>query len=187
MPRTKQYIESEVIEKAMQLFWRNGYSTTSVRMLEEEMGINQFSIYSSFGNKQGVFLESMKCYKKKVQEELLDKLDKSEKGVESIKIFFINFHKFSQNNETNKGCLLTNTIDEIGEKGDAEIVKSITDFALNVKRLFIKKLMMEYENEEEIIKKVNYLMVSMQGLSVASKMFDSQQLQDFIETTFENI
>jgi hypothetical protein len=36
-----------VIEKAMSLFWRNGYQNTSVRMLEG-MGINQFSIYASF-------------------------------------------------------------------------------------------------------------------------------------------
>jgi AcrR family transcriptional regulator len=43
-----------VIEKAMSLFWRNGYQNTSVRMLEKEMGINQFSIYASFGNKHGV-------------------------------------------------------------------------------------------------------------------------------------
>jgi hypothetical protein len=34
--------------------------------VEKEMGINQFSIYASFGNKQGLFLESLKCYKSKV-------------------------------------------------------------------------------------------------------------------------
>ena len=56
MARQKKYIESEVIEKAMQLFWKNGYETTSVRMLEKEMGINQFSMYASCGNKQGVFI-----------------------------------------------------------------------------------------------------------------------------------
>lgn len=55
MPRKKQYNEQEVIEKAMQLFWRNGYETTSVQMLEKEMGINKFSIYASFGSKDGVF------------------------------------------------------------------------------------------------------------------------------------
>jgi AcrR family transcriptional regulator len=50
----------------MSLFWRNGYQNTSVRMLEKEMGINQFSIYASFGNKHGVFVESLKCYKTKI-------------------------------------------------------------------------------------------------------------------------
>ncbi|GAK75996.1 transcriptional regulator [Nonlabens ulvanivorans] len=54
MARKKEYIESEVIEKAMTLFWRNGYENTSMQMLEKEMGINKFSIYSSFGSKHGV-------------------------------------------------------------------------------------------------------------------------------------
>jgi hypothetical protein len=47
MAEVKQYNEQEVIEK-MSLFWRNGYESTSVRMLEREC-INQFSIYASFG------------------------------------------------------------------------------------------------------------------------------------------
>ena len=59
MARKKEYIEDEVIEKAMALFWRNGYETTSIQMLEKEMGINKFSIYSSFGNKEGVFIERL--------------------------------------------------------------------------------------------------------------------------------
>jgi TetR/AcrR family transcriptional regulator, transcriptional repressor for nem operon len=48
MPRTKSYNENEVLERAMNVFWSNGYEATSVRLLEKEMGINQFSIYSSF-------------------------------------------------------------------------------------------------------------------------------------------
>jgi hypothetical protein len=34
--------------------------------VEKEMGINQFSIYASFVSKQGLFLESLKCYKPKL-------------------------------------------------------------------------------------------------------------------------
>jgi TetR/AcrR family transcriptional repressor of nem operon len=57
----------------MQLFWCNGYETTSMQMLEKEMGINKFSIYASFGNKHGLFIESLKCYKLKVSV-ILEKL-----------------------------------------------------------------------------------------------------------------
>ncbi|MBC7557159.1 MAG: TetR family transcriptional regulator, partial [Chryseobacterium sp.] len=47
MARKKKYIEEVVLEKAMNLFWKNGYEKTSMQMLEEEMGINKFSIYST--------------------------------------------------------------------------------------------------------------------------------------------
>ena len=74
----------EVIEKAMNAFWHNGYEATSMQILEKEMGINKFSIYSSFGNKNGVFLESLKCYKQKLNA-LINKLKDSNQGVAGIK------------------------------------------------------------------------------------------------------
>jgi len=37
MPRVKNYNEQEVLEKAMNLFWKNGYETTSMQQLEKEM------------------------------------------------------------------------------------------------------------------------------------------------------
>jgi TetR/AcrR family transcriptional repressor of nem operon len=188
MARKKQYIEEEVIEKAMVLFWRNGFETTSVRMLEKEMGINQFSIYSSFGNKEGVFLESMKCYKKKVQKELIDKLLASKDGILAIEQYFHNFIEFSRDTDQNKGCLLTNTVNELGQNADKVILDGILKFASNVKAAFIEKLKEDASKSEELIQKqANYLMVSLQGLSVASKMFTKEQLDDFIVTTIENL
>jgi TetR/AcrR family transcriptional repressor of nem operon len=188
MARKKQYIEEEVIEKAMVLFWRNGFETTSVRMLEKEMGINQFSIYSSFGNKEGVFLESMKCYKKKVKKELIDKLLASKDGILGIEQYFHNFIEFSRDTDQNKGCLLTNTVNELGQNADKVILDGILKFASNVKAAFIEKLKEDASKSEELIQKqANYLMVSLQGLSVASKMFTKEQLDDFIVTTIENL
>lgn len=188
MARKKQYIEEEVIEKAMELFWRNGYEATSVRMLEKEMGINQFSIYSSFVNKKGVFIKSLACYKRKARIELIDKLQKSSDGVDAIKQYFYDFILFSRESRINKGCLITNIVSELGEKADEEIMTEIVNFATNVKDLFIEKLKFNENKSDEVIRKqVNYLMVSLQGLSVASKMFDQEQLDDFIENTFKRI
>ncbi len=188
MARKKQYIEEDVIEKAMELFWRNGFETTSVRMLEKEMGINQFSIYSSFGSKEGVFLESIKCYKKKVHTELITKLKESKEGVLAIKQYLYDFIAFSKDTDQNKGCLLTNTINELGQHADKLILNQILKFAGDVRELFIEKLREDTAKSEEIIQKqANYLMVSLQGLSVASKMFSDEQLDDFIVATIEHL
>lgn len=71
MARKKKYNEEEVVEKAMNIFWKNGYKATSMKMLEEEMGINKFSIYASFGSKNGLFIESLKQYKLRVNDTVL--------------------------------------------------------------------------------------------------------------------
>ncbi|MFA9392824.1 MAG: TetR/AcrR family transcriptional regulator [Prolixibacteraceae bacterium] len=187
MARSKNYIEEEVIEKAMNLFWRNGYETTSTRMLEKEMGINQFSIYSSFGNKQGVFLESIKCYEKKIKS-ITDKLKASPNGVQGIKQYFYDFIEFSNDSEHPKGCMITNAANELGENADPVVMDEIMTFSGNIRNLFRDKLKQNsIKNEETLDKQANYLIIAMIGLSSASKLFNEGELADYIETTFEQL
>tara|TARA_R110002153_G_scaffold51774_2_gene145344 strand:+ start:931 stop:1551 length:621 start_codon:yes stop_codon:yes gene_type:complete len=187
MARSKQYKEEEVIEKAMGLFWRNGYENTSVRMLEKEMGINQFSIYSSFGSKNGVFLECIKSYKKKIRR-ITEVLEKSNNGVAGIKQYFYDFLEFSKDDNVKKGCLVTNTINELGEHGDPIIMTELKCFFNEIKTLFANNLKQDKSKDLATIdKQANYLGTSMLGLSLASKILSKTQLEDFIETAFTNL
>ena len=63
MPRSKTNDDDLVLEKAMNVFWVHGYEATSVRLLEKEMGINQFSIYASFKNKKNLFINALRKYR----------------------------------------------------------------------------------------------------------------------------
>ena len=187
MSRTKNYKEEEVIEKAMNLFWRNGYETTSTRMLEKEMGINQFSIYSSFGSKQGVFLESIKCYRGKIKN-ITDTLKQSSHSVEGIKQYFYDFIEFSGETGHRNGCLITNTALGLDENSDEFLVNEIVKFTGEIKTLFLNNLKLDKTKSEETLEKqANYLIIAMTGLSVATKVFTQKQLNDYIEKTFENL
>jgi AcrR family transcriptional regulator len=187
MARSKQYNEQEVIEKAMSLFWRNGYENTSVRMLEKEMGINQFSIYASFGNKQGVFLESLKCYKSKVNS-MFEKLKNASNGVNDIKEFFYDSIKIPVEQGNQKGCLLTNTYNEFAEAEDQIINVQMTEFMEGIKQLFIEKLRTDQSKDEEtVLKQANYLLLAKHGLAAASRVNSKQEIEDYIELTFKNI
>ncbi len=188
MPRKKEYIEEDVIEKAMYTFWKNGYEGTSVRDLEREMGINQFSIYARFKNKEGIFLESVKFYKRKVKEQILNKLINANDGVNCIKNYFNDFLYFIKDEEYYKGCLLTNTMSELGEKTIEQINTEIVQFSTLIHDTFLEKLRYnKSKNLETINQEANYLIVSLQGLSIASKMLSRKQLDDFIEVTFKNL
>lgn len=187
MARKKEYIENEVIEKAMSLFWRNGYENTSVRMLEKEMGINQFSIYSSFGSKQGVFLESIKCYRKKLST-ITDKLRDSNNGITGLKQYFYDFIDFAKATDFGKGCLITNAANELGESPEPMLQEVLMKFTEDIKELFAINLKQEANRDSKLIKQqANYLLVSMIGLSTATKLFDKKLLSDYIETTFKNL
>ena len=187
MARSKQYNEQEVIEKAMSLFWRNGYENTSVRMLEKEMGINQFSIYACFGNKQGLFLESLKCYKSKVNS-IFEKLKKGTNGVKDIKDFFYDSLQISTELGNHKGCLLTNTYNEFADIEDQLVNEQMTEFMSNIKTIFIEKLSTDKTKvEETILKQANYLLLAKHGLAAASRVNNKQEIADYIELTFSKI
>ena len=187
MARKKQYIEAEVIDKAMHLFWRNGYENTSMQMLEKEMGINKFSIYSSFGNKHGLFLESLECYKAKVSA-IFMKFKNASNGIEDIKQFFYDSVNIGFQDDCEKGCLVTNTYNEFSNSDDELVNDQMTSFMDNLKNLFIKKLKMDSSKDEEtVIKQANYLVLAKHGLAAATKVNNQKEIEDYIEMTFKNI
>ena len=140
MARKKEYIEDEVIDKAMNLFWQNGYENTSMQMLEKEMGINKFSIYASFGNKQGVFIKSLKAYNAK-SNVFFNKFKNASNGVEDIKQFFYDSVSTLYKEENQKGCFVTNTYNEFSESKDTIIKEQMSSFMDILKNLIIEKLM----------------------------------------------
>jgi len=187
MPREKQYNEAEVIERAMGLFWKNGYKSTSLRMLSKEMGINQFSINSSFGNKQNLFLESLKLYKSKLQK-LLKTFEDSSNGIESIKKFFYAFAAFSNQDNNKRGCLMVNTMSEFGLEIDQQVGSLILNYEEQLKSLFKKNLELNTTKDSAIIKRqVNYLVLAIGGLGLATKVQDNNVIEDYIEMTFRNV
>lgn len=119
--------EYEVIEKAMNLFWKNGYEKTSMQMLEKEIGINKFSIQARFGNKHGVFIESLKCYKSKTKL-LFDLFKNGFNGVEDNKQFFYESVRSSGKEDNQKGCFVTNTQNEFLEIEDSVMTEKMTSF-----------------------------------------------------------
>lgn len=186
MARKKQYIEHEVIEKAMHLFWRNGYGNTSMQMLEKEMGINKFSIYASFGSKHGIFLESITSYKKKVSA-MFEKFRNASNGVEDIKQFFYDSVTIGKDGLI-KGCLITNTYYEFSDRDDFLINEQMTSFMDHLKSLFIEKLKMDASKDEAtVLKEANFLVLAKHGLAAATRVNSDREIKDYIEMTFNNI
>lgn len=187
MARKKEYIEEEVVEKAMDLFWKKGYETTSMQMLEEEMGINKFSIYSSFGNKNGLFVAAMKLYRRKLGE-ITNKLKFSDNGVTGIKEYFYDFIPFSHDKGHCKGCLITNTANEVNKDANQLILMEIEKFSIEIRQLFLNNLKQHQNKDEKTIEnQADYLLISMIGLATASRICSETQLHNYIENTFNRL
>jgi TetR/AcrR family transcriptional repressor of nem operon len=52
MAGVKQFNREDVLNRAMDVFWRWGYESTSIEDLVEATGIDRGSLYNTFGNKE---------------------------------------------------------------------------------------------------------------------------------------
>ncbi len=69
-PRTKEFDQEAVIEQAMELFCQKGYAATSIRDLVARLGVSSSSLYSTFGDKDAIFLLALKRHSRREREML---------------------------------------------------------------------------------------------------------------------
>jgi AcrR family transcriptional regulator len=61
--RPRAYNREMVIERALQAFWRNGFSPTSLGDLVDATGINHPSLYAGFGDKEQIYLIALERFR----------------------------------------------------------------------------------------------------------------------------
>src|SRR5260370_22051900 len=62
MGRPKNFNREEVLEKAMPVFWKHGFSDTSLQELERATGVNKSGLYSEFRDKEDLFVACLRHY-----------------------------------------------------------------------------------------------------------------------------
>ncbi len=61
-----QFDDDAVINSAMDVFWRHGYSASSIDQLATAMGLSRSSLYKRFRDKDGLFEEVLSTYVERV-------------------------------------------------------------------------------------------------------------------------
>lgn len=60
--RPREFDADEALDKALHVFWRQGYEGASLSDLTEAMGISRPSLYAAFGNKEDLFRSALDRY-----------------------------------------------------------------------------------------------------------------------------
>ncbi|XEC94813.1 TetR/AcrR family transcriptional regulator [Paenibacillus tarimensis] len=118
MARSKEFEESAVLDKAMRLFWEQGYEKTSMTDLVEHMGIHRRSMYDTFGDKHTLFLKAMDRYGDKVSVALAGGVKRSKTATEALQ--FISGFMISEEGDSPSGCLMVSSAVELAAR-DAEV------------------------------------------------------------------
>lgn len=62
MGRPREFDAERALERAMMLFWRQGYEGTSITDLTSALGVSSPSLYAAFGSKEELFLKAFDRY-----------------------------------------------------------------------------------------------------------------------------
>jgi TetR/AcrR family transcriptional regulator, transcriptional repressor for nem operon len=114
MGRPKEFDPGVALDRAMHLFWEQGFEATSMQDLVEAMGVNRGSLYSTFGNKEKLYQAAMSRYCDSMMGGILDQLGAPGDPKEILRSFFEMVVDGSMAEGPSKGCFMTNSAVELG-------------------------------------------------------------------------
>lgn len=119
MPRVREFDPDKALEAAMRLFWRKGFGKTSYEDLVAVTGVSRKGLYAAFGEKDALFLEVLKLYRRTFARELFTALDAVDIQVADVKELVRRIARRIVVEETRQGCLVANaSLDVFADSSD---------------------------------------------------------------------
>lgn len=183
MPRLKTFDEDVVIEKAKSLFQLKGYEATSMQDLVENLGISRSSLYDTFGDKQNLYLKTLKSYCDENTNRIAKKALLADDPLEYIRHIFDVVIESTKLDKDKKGCYVVNAMIEFGitnPEVSSIIEPNNTMFEKTLEKLIVraqmKKQISKNKNPKQIAK---FLFNTICGIRVNAK--SSASIKDLKE------
>lgn len=126
MARPRTFDREDVLDKALETFWKQGYAATSVQDLVDATGVNRASLYNTFGGKHELFVEVLERYQVRWIDFIVETLQQTSSAADGVRNVFERAIKRPGPISDACGCLMTNTATELANRDEvcAEKVRS---------------------------------------------------------------
>ena len=134
MTGKKKFNESDIIDKAMNVFWSKGYEGSSLKDLTEATGLLKGSLYNAFQSKENLFLLCLDHYGHKSNSFFFQ----NEEPKDYLEKFFQRLIQDGLNKDNVKGCLIMNSCLEFSDSKSKPAIKNqilFTAIELNFKKV----------------------------------------------------
>lgn len=141
-----QFDKQQVLENASNAFWRLGYNATSMQTVVAETGLKPGSIYLAFGNKEGLFKESLDFYTQQSLSKLEVILSQYTSAEEAIPHILMNLINESCQTEY-YSCFLVKSQLELNAD-QTELKEYVSQQLRKVETLYKSYFLKKYSEEE---------------------------------------
>ncbi|WP_310167255.1 TetR/AcrR family transcriptional regulator [Arthrobacter sp. BE255] len=170
MGRPMQFETDTAVDKAMELFWRQGYAGTTPQELASGLGIGKGSLYNTFESKHALFMRALGRYSERRLEYLTDLFSAPGpirprlKGAMTV---------LAGLGEHRRGCVMVNAAAELGTTDD-EVNRIADHLFTQIEAVFRQAVAQGQESGEFSIDRgaetiAGQLLASVIGLSVLAK------------------
>ncbi len=182
--RRRLFEETEVLEKAMNVFWKKGYEATSTEDLLSAMDLNKGSLYNTFNSKKDLFIKVVDHFGDFLINTLERNIQAEENALDGIKNVFRNICKDTPE-DRERGCFLGNSVSELSNIDEDMERKAILRLK-SMQALFERHLKRAQEQGDinmgsDIRKQALHLVNLWNGLYVTLRMYDLKDLKEMIE------
>lgn len=187
MPRPTEFDANAVVHQAMEVFWTQGYTATSIQDLVDSTGVLRGSLYHTFSDKHTLYVQALTRYGEialRRANEILAQPGSHIDGIRQILMDIVDEPPQSRS----RGSMLCNAIAEVVPQ-DTEIAQVIQGITVQLKVL-IQAALDEAKHEQMLDARKNtamlatYLVSSLQGLCVTAKAgAPRDELEDIVDVT----
>lgn len=173
MARTIEFDREEVLQKALDVFWREGYCKCSISSLVKATHLQPGSLYAAFNSKEGLFLATLAYYGRQSIERLQVCLDMAETPLQGVRKFIENIGETILRKQDQRGCFLVNTVLELSP-GRKTINAEVNKYFNAIEAHLFAALVAAHDAGELSPNRnpavlAKYLMVNIWGLQVLAK------------------
>lgn len=126
MARKREFDKDQVLDRAIQLFWAQGYETTSIRDLIDAMQISSSSMYEVFGDKRGIYLAALARFCTLERAQISQMAADAPTPQQFIQQLFATLEAVVQPDSRAYGSLAFNAMVEFGTR-DPDVTKLLLD------------------------------------------------------------
>ncbi len=188
MARPREFDRDRALDRAMRLFWKQGYEATSVQDLREHLGLHPGSLYNTFRDKHSLFLEALDRYEATEGDRTCQLLGANDAGRKAIRQLFLLVVEADAKDPDRKGCLMVNSAVELAAH-DPEVRRRAEASRGQLVRLFRQAILRgqqrgEINVEHDADALSEFLVNSLFGLRLTAKLVtDQATLRQVVETT----
>ena len=186
MARPQEFIPSQALHSAMNVFWLKGFEAASLADIMAATGLSKSSLYATFGDKRSLFLAAFKAYQKERLRYLAEILEPGKPSRQSIQAFFNQLVDYARDESHGCGCMTANEAVELAPH-DPEVRQMVSDDFRAIEDLFSQAITLGQADgsiasrrEPQVL--ARFLVVSLQGLQVMARAkVDRAQLGESIQ------